>query len=435
VARRRLHKTRAVLAAVMFCLLAVRPVGAASGDTVADAVLGAPDFFSASCNVGVASEDNLCGPTDVAMDPTSGRVFVSDSGHFRVMSWRNTHRLGSGEPADLVLGFPSLRTELFRTGGCLPDSPVNPPVSANCFLNPTSLSVDAFGHVYVTDTFLHRVLRFSPPFTTGQPADLVLGQADFLTSGCNRTRDFPGPAAPNSLCYPRGVAVDANGRVYISDSGNNRVIRFSPPFSNGQLADLVLGQPQFNSAACNVNGLNSRTLCEPFDISIGPASSLFVSDRQNHRVLRFTDPRVNWQTADLVIGQLDFNSSLERCGPGAATAENLCRPVSVSTDAHGNLFASDDNNRILRFASPQQSGQVANLVFGQQTFTSADCGDENGRVFRLGPDRLCSPGGSTFDFRGDLFVADLNNSRVLRYDMPIGGTAPPGSTVPLQGAP
>src|SRR5919199_1805542 len=91
-------------------LLLAAPVMAIQGDTVADAVLGQPDFvtggFAAlvACHApGGPSASTLCAPQDVAVDPATGRLFVADNGSGRVLSWPNTHRLQNGEPADLVL--------------------------------------------------------------------------------------------------------------------------------------------------------------------------------------------------------------------------------------------------------------------------------------------------------------------------------------------
>jgi NHL repeat len=77
-----------------------------------DAVLGQPDLSRVGCNQGTEqpSASTLCEPSDVVMDPTSSRLFVADTGNHRVLSWANTHRLNTNEPADLVLGQPDFQT-------------------------------------------------------------------------------------------------------------------------------------------------------------------------------------------------------------------------------------------------------------------------------------------------------------------------------------
>jgi len=60
---------------------------------------------------------------------------------------------------------------------------------------------------------------------------------------------------------PKRVAVDGVGNVFVSDSGNNRVVEFSPPLSNGKAATLVLGQSTLtaNGAGSSQNAINTPT--------------------------------------------------------------------------------------------------------------------------------------------------------------------------------
>ena len=81
-------------------------------------------------------------------------------------------------------------------------------------------------------------------------ADLVLGQDDLLHNQRNLVDS-------GSLLMPhftgQGVATDSLGHVYLSDTGNNRILgwRNMSALVNGQGADLVLGQPDFLSYYCN----------------------------------------------------------------------------------------------------------------------------------------------------------------------------------------
>lgn len=85
-------------------------------------------------------------------------------------------------------------------------------------------------------------------------ADLVLGQGDFSS-------DLSGVTA-SSLLQPSGVTVDGSGNLYVADLGNNRVLGFKDATSltNGSLADLVLGQPDFVSGSPNNGGLSADSL-------------------------------------------------------------------------------------------------------------------------------------------------------------------------------
>ena len=83
----------------------------------------------------------------------------------------------------------------------------------------------------MADTGNNRILAWKDAvgFTNGKPADLVIGQRDFFSTGAN------GPGISGGLstgfAAPTGLAVD-QGDLYVADSGNNRVLRFRKPFSH-----------------------------------------------------------------------------------------------------------------------------------------------------------------------------------------------------------
>ena len=102
------------------------------------------------------------------------------------------------------------------------------------------LAFDRSGNLWVADLGNNRILQYKPPFITGEDASLVLGQANF-TSG--------GSATSNSgLSGPAYIAFDANDNLWVTDSFNNRVLEFEPPFANGMAARLVIGQADFVSS-------------------------------------------------------------------------------------------------------------------------------------------------------------------------------------------
>jgi sugar lactone lactonase YvrE len=113
-------------------------------------------------------------------------------------------------------------------------------------------------------------------------------------------------------------------------------------------------------------------------------------------------------------------------------ASAFCFPQGVHVDSSGHVFVSDAAlDRVLRFTPPLTNGKAADLVFGQPSFTDP-VDFSPGSCFRVASaSTLCTPqapGGMTVDFRGDLFIADSANSRVLRYNQPSQGTQPPGGT-------
>src|ERR1700674_5793138 len=87
------------------------------------------------------------------------------------------------------------------------------PASASSFCNPSGVTIDAAGNLYVADDGNSRVLEYDSSLTTDMVADLLFGQAGIFTSNtCTAS-----PSA-SSFCYPfGGVAVDAAGNLYVAD--------------------------------------------------------------------------------------------------------------------------------------------------------------------------------------------------------------------------
>jgi sugar lactone lactonase YvrE len=145
------------------------------------------------------------------------------------------------------------------------------------------------------------------------------------------------------------VVVDKAGRLFVADADNNRILSWpnAAQVANGQAADLVLGQVNFEDNLCNQNGVSAASLCGPGGLAIGPSGRLYVADAGNSRVLSWpsTSGLANGQPADQVIGQPDFSTS--DCPP-TASASSLCNPNGLTIDADGRLYVADSgNNRLL----------------------------------------------------------------------------------------
>jgi sugar lactone lactonase YvrE len=118
----------------------------------------------------------------------------------------------------------------------------------------------------------------------------------------------------------------------------------------------------------------------------------------------------NYAEADLVLGQVDFTSKL-RLNPPNAVSLNQTSCVIVDPVTRKVFVAEEGNKRILRYASADAlaNGAAAEVVFGNDDFTSVAPGVA--LVNQLG-----EPEGIFLDFKGRLWVADFNGSRVLMFD-------------------
>src|SRR5271154_3533838 len=140
--------------------------------------------------------------------------------------------------------------------------------------NPQAVAVDRSvipNRLYIADAGNHRVLgwRSIEALKNGSPAQVVIGQADFLSwqTQCNN-----GVITATTLCVPTGIAVDGAGNLYVADSGNNRVLEYDSPFSTDSEPDLVFGQGgSFTSSECNKGGISAESLCAPNGVAVDSA--------------------------------------------------------------------------------------------------------------------------------------------------------------------
>ena len=303
---------------------------------------------------------------------------------------------GNGPAADCVIGKTVYDNS---TAGC------TSVLTSSC----TGVAIDlTYNKIYVSDFGNNRVLRFAYPVSgAGPTADMVFGQADFVSNGANRS----GSAAANTLSGPYGVAV-CNGDLWVADAVNNRVLKYARAdtiTTYGPNADVVLGQSDFAStgSACTQTGFSY-----PAGIWVDAGGRLWVADTINNRVLRFDNAsaKSNGGSADGVLGQPDFVSSQVNQG-GTPTASTLYNPVGVAV-VRDTLYVADTyNNRVLRFnnASSKANGAAADGVYGQADFTS-QLGNRGGSITAGSANQ---PRGVAIDSLGDLYYADSFNHRVL----------------------
>jgi streptogramin lyase len=166
------------------------------------------------------------------------------------------------------------------------------------------------------------------------------------------------------LNNPAGVDVDDNGRLWIADGGNHRVLGFDDAaailLANGAAADAVLGQADFTSGQPNRGGAASAaTLSSPFGVYADPAGNLWVSEVNTRRVLRYNSvtAKPDGGDADLVLGQAGFTT----IAIGIAI-NTIDQPVHLSEGPDGSILIPDfRGDRVLRF-DPVNVGPTITLT-------------------------------------------------------------------------
>ena len=298
-----------------------------TGDA-ADLVIGQTDFETRSTTPINAASLNR--PRGIAIDPTTGKLFVADAGNNRVLRYASIASLTSGAAAEGVLGQLNFSDTLPNQGETEPD--------AKTLDEPNGLAVDSAGRLWVVDNDNNRVLMFENASTLadGSAANKVLGKPDF-----SATANSSGAAATSN---PSGIHVDSSGNLWVADTGYSRVLRFADAANkpNGADADQVFGQTTFTGGG---GDLAANRLDSPRGVFVDAFGTLWVADYSNQRVLGFSNAAslaAAGAAADRVIGQPDFTSNT------AATSINgLRNPMSVAVDPFGALWVIERlNHRI-----------------------------------------------------------------------------------------
>ncbi|MET7401577.1 NHL repeat-containing protein [Dactylosporangium sp. NPDC005572] len=320
-------------------------------------------------------------------------LVVADTGNHRVLIW---HALPDRDehPCDVVLGQPDATSEGPAAGGTS--------TTRGMFL-PTGVTIHD-GRLIVADAWHHRVLVYDglPESPFARP-DLVLGQPgpDHVEPNAG------GECGATTMYWPFGVGV-VDGRFYVCDTGNRRVLGWSQgvPDSPGRRPDLVLGQPDAAGREENRGGpAGPDSFRWPHDVC-GDGDRLLIADAGNHRVLGWRPHPTRDAGADLVLGQHDLTST-DEWPYGPQRADRLRSPYAADTDAGRLAVADTANNRVLIWTDGPRR-DAADVVLGQPTFAA---NGEN-RWTGVTPDSMCWPYG--ISLAGDrLAVADSGNNRVV----------------------
>lgn len=331
----------------------------------------------------------------IIVDPVSGKVFVADTDNNRVLRYPDKASLANGAAAEYVFGQADLASALSPS-----------PPTASSLNSPTGLGLDTDGDLWVSDTDNHRVLLYTSAVTrvdVSPAAVKVFGQPDFVSNST------PGTPSASSMNAPMGLHLDTDSNLWVADSENHRVLQFvgaelladgAPAFHEG-----LFGQATFLTSA---PGSGAAALNEPIALSLDEFGTLWVADRGNNRVSGF--PRAPsapaGTAATRVLGQSDFTS----VDPGLS-ASRLDAPSGVFVDGTSLWVLDQNNHRALGFSGIETiaNGTAASTVVGQPDFTSNETA-VNAR-------RLNSPFlGILVDTSGSLWISDLLNNRILRFD-------------------
>ena len=281
-----------------------------------------------------------------------------------------------------------------------------------------------------------------PRYITGQGARLIIGQSTF-TDALPRT-DERGLGAAGGVGYAADTLFLADASRFNSVTPQNRRVLIYRNIS-GKLpapkaaiptdisrCPVCTGRPEFPYAFDTVLGQTDFTKS---DVAISQAGMrlptavasdgrfLVVADTENNRVLLWNSiPSQNGSPADIVLGQDTFDKITQ---PPIVTASTFRGPQGVWIQ-NGRLYVADtQNHRVLIWRSmPTKNNQPADIVLGQQNFTTAPEPDLSKLSTAAKANALLNPVSVTSDGTR-LYVTDLGFNRVLIWNsLPDQNTAP-----------
>ncbi len=189
----------------------------------------------------------------------------------------------------------------------------------------------------------------------------------FTSSGAYMTQWGSSGSGDGQFSNPNGVAVDSSGNVYVADTYNNRIQKFT---STGTLI-----------TKWGSSGFGDGQLSNPSGVVVDSLGNIYVADRNNNRIQKFTSTGTlitKWGSSGSGNGQFNY-------------------PSGVAVDSSGNVYVADTNNsRIQKFTST-----------GAFMTTWGSIGSDNGKFYY--------PGGVVVDSSENVYVADTNSNRIQKF--------------------
>lgn len=259
--------------------------------------------------------------------------------------------------------------------------------------------------LFVADTAQNRVFIWKTlPEDEHAKPDVVLGQSEEHDTSRNKG----GKASASSLFYPSGLWSDGQ-MLIVADAWNHRVLIWKNiPSTDGQPADIVIGQPDFTSNQPNVEGISHDPTAASLNWPYGVYSDghqLWIADTGNRRVLYYEHiPNNSFAKADKVIGKVGFDIR-------DYDNQDPIWPYSVKVGPHGQLAITDTQYyRVLIWNDWKKAfANKADVIIGQASF-EGNGQNQYGWFPEANTLNWCY---DTCFYKDGIWVADTGNSRLL----------------------
>ncbi len=255
---------------------------------------------------GTGTEAQFSNPFGLAV-ASDGMIYVADQYNFSIRKIT---------PAGVVTTW---------AGSPTTPGPADGTGTAAQFTYPCGITIASDGTVYVADTYNFKIRKITP-------AGVVTTLAGSEAWG---TADGTGTAA--QFHYPIGIAVAADGMVYVSENGSSKIRKITP--------EGVVTTFAGNGASGYTDGTGTAAQFNyPYALAIAPDGTLYVADTGNNRIRKITQGGVVTTFAgDGTAGSAD----------GTGTAAQLNQPQGLTVGPDGNIYVSDSNNSKIRKITPE----------------------------------------------------------------------------------
>ena len=249
----------------------------------------------------------------------------------------------------------------------------NGPAASAQLAGPSGIALDGEGNIFFADTGNQRVRRISHGVITTVAGNGTAGYSGDNGPATGAQLNFPVPVCMFtcrflSYQYPAGIAVDSSGNLYIADSANQRVRKVS----NGVITTIAgNGTPGYSGDG---GPAVSAQLYSPSGIAVNAEGTVYVSDSSNGRVRVLTPPACTFDISPSAIESPAFSGTFTimlqtaaSCSWSISGAPNWIS-VSLPPQSLGSA------NFVLKVAADPGPGRIANLVVGGQPVTVTQTG-------------------------------------------------------------
>ncbi len=359
----------ACFGATMFLGAFARPANAQTIYTIAG--IGGKESYTGDGGPATAAKLNL--PMAVAIDK-AGNIYIADE---RNSAIRKVDKAGiiTTVAGNGIFDFAG-------DGGPATDAHLS---------NAAGLAIDANDNMFVADEVNNRIRKIDR-------------RGRITTFAGNGKQGYSGngkAATLAALYYPIGLAVDADGNVFVADAGNNAV----RCITKDGIINTIAGTGAAGYSGDGGPAIAAK-LNHPTGVTIDAAGDLYIADEKNN-VVRKVSPARNGKIATIAGTGRPGNAG----DNGPARNAQLNNPTGIAADTAGNLYIADYNNNGIR--KIDATGTITTIA---GTGAKGDSGD-GGPAANA---RFYVPWNVTTDKAGNLYIADFGNNKVrkISYSRP-----------------